>query len=361
MAEATVADLLAAGTRALVEAGVRRPRFEARLALGHILGVDAATVIGHPERPVDEESRRRYAEIITRRKRREPWPYIVGLREFWSLPFRVTPDTLVPRPETETLVEAALAFAAGRDAPMRLVDLGTGSGCLLLALLSELPKASGIGVDRSEAALAVARANAESLGLESRVRLICGDWAESVRGPYDLTVCNPPYVAEGEIDSLDAEIARFEPRAALAGGADGLDAFRAIAPHLLRLVAPGGAAFFEVGAGQAPQVAAMLSGAGLQHIEIRNDLAGIPRCVGGFRARSRRAQKKAWKPNASRLVSMGVIDRVALRVTEPRDGVFQPRSPLPAAELAGSDSKRVTGAEKDPVLRGDATSESLEV
>jgi release factor glutamine methyltransferase len=178
---------------------------------------------------------------------------LTGVREFWSLPFRVTPDTLEPRPDSETVVEAALAAldAAGvpRQRPLGLLDLGTGTGCLLLALLRELPAAWGLGVDISPGACAAAAANARSLGLARRARFRPGDWGRGLDGGFDLVVANPPYVSDGEIATLQPEVALHEPRSALAGGPDGLAGHRALAPHVARLLGDGGVAVVEFGAG----------------------------------------------------------------------------------------------------------------
>ena len=266
----------------LSAAGIALPWLEARLLVGHVLGGGTEAVVRDPQRPLTGDQQSRLDSMLGRRVWREPLAYILGSREFWSLPIRVTADTLVPRPETETLVEAALAWVKGRragDTELRILDLGTGSGCLLLALLSELPRAWGVGVDLSVAALAVARDSADSLGLAPRACFVAGDWADAVDGEFDLVVANPPYVVDAELPALAPEVSRFEPRQALAGGADGLTAYRTITPQLRRLLTPGGATFLEVGKDQAPQVAAMLAGHGLQHIDIKHDLAGVGRCV----------------------------------------------------------------------------------
>jgi release factor glutamine methyltransferase len=268
----------------LSAAGIAVPRLEARLLVGHVLGGGVEAVVGDPQRPLTGDQQSRLDALTERRVWREPLAYILGNREFWSLPIRVTADTLVPRPETETVVEAAVAWVVehrGGDAETRILDLGTGSGCLLAALLSALPRAWGVGVDLSAAALAVARDNAEALGLARRARFAVGDWGSALAGGFDLVVANPPYVSDAELATLAPEIVRFEPRLALAGGADGLAAYRAIVPQLRRLLVPGGAAFLEVGAGQAPPVAAMLAGHGMQGIDIKTDLAGIGRCLRG--------------------------------------------------------------------------------
>jgi release factor glutamine methyltransferase len=204
--------------------------------------------------------------------------YILGEREFWSLPLFVGPGVLVPRPETETLVEAALEAFPDRTAPLRILDLGTGSGCLLLALLREYPNASGVGVDRSAEALAHATLNARRHGLADRALLVRGDWGRGLAESFELIVANPPYVASGELAELAPEVARYEPRAALDGGADGLDAYRAILPDLPRLLAPAGVACLEIGAGQATALAALAEVGGFR-VAVRPDLAGIPRCL----------------------------------------------------------------------------------
>jgi release factor glutamine methyltransferase len=223
--------------------------------------------------------------MLARRLRREPLAHILGSREFWSLELRVTADTLIPRPETETVVEAALDWAAGRepsDAPgqvMRVLDLGTGSGCLLLALLHELPDAWGVGVDISESALEVARENAVRHQLDDRSAFVCADWADALAGPFDLVVGNPPYIAEGEWFDLPPEVRGFEPRRALLAGLDGVAAYRRIFPELARLLAPTGAAFLEIGGASAGPALAESFAQGLQTFEARSDLAGRPRCL----------------------------------------------------------------------------------
>jgi len=253
------------------------------LLLAQVLAIRPEKVIAEPERPVDPDSLQRLARLTARRARREPVARIVGAREFWSLPFRVTPHTLDPRPDSESLVETALASlaAAGvaRWRPLRLLDLGTGTGCLLLALLHELPNARGLGIDIDPRACAAAAANAESLGLDRRARFVAGDWGRGLGGGFDLIVANPPYVPDACIDRLQPEVARYEPRRALAGGADGLNCYRALAPDLARLMAPNGLAVVELGAGQTAAVVELFAAAGLQRLGSGRDLAGIERCV----------------------------------------------------------------------------------
>jgi release factor glutamine methyltransferase len=224
------------------------------------------------------ESEAAFDAMIARRAAREPASHILGRREFWSLDFAVTRACLDPRPDSETVVEAALSKLADRGRAWRILDLGTGSGCLLLALLSELPAATGLGVDKSPEALGIALGNAQRLGLGTRARFVERDWMRGLDGAFDVVVSNPPYIPTAEIESLQPEVTRYEPRLALDGGQDGLDAYRAIIPSLARLLAPGGFAALEVGAIQAMAVGQMARAAGFA-TECRADLAGRDRCL----------------------------------------------------------------------------------
>jgi release factor glutamine methyltransferase len=219
-----------------------------------------------------------FALLITRREAREPLALIVGRREFWGLEFAVSPATLIPRPESETLIEAAIAVFLHRPPPQQILDLGTGTGCLLLAALSEFQAAFGIGVDRSPAAAALAARNATSLGLADRASVICGDWADALDGWFDLVLCNPPYIRSKDLGSLMPEVACHEPRSALDGGADGFAAWRRLLPALPRLLAPNSVAVLELGAGQAETAAELALRAGLAS-DLRPDLTGIPRAL----------------------------------------------------------------------------------
>ena len=274
---------LAEAAEALAAAGLEDPRSEARLLLGAALGVGVEVLLGAPERLMENRQRRKFDALVERRAGREPAAYILGEREFWSLSFRVSRDTLIPRPDSETLIEAALDAIDDREAPRRLLDLGTGCGCLLLACLSELKHATGVGVDMSWAALTVARANAERLGLANRSRFLCSDWGRAIghglAGGFDLILANPPYIDDGHMADLIPEIARYEPSSALAGGPDGMACYRALAPDLTRLLAPGGHAIIEVGAGRADDVAAVMGARGLVETARARDLAGIERCI----------------------------------------------------------------------------------
>jgi release factor glutamine methyltransferase len=270
--------LLRHATARLAAAGVEAPREDAGILIGHALGRDRGWVLTHPQHAADGSAERCIEALIARRAAREPVSRILGKREFWSLDFELAPETLDPRPDSETLIEAALAQLPGRERSWRILDLGTGTGCLLLALLSERPCATGVGIDRSAAAAATALANARRHGLDGRAHFLVGDWALSVDARFDLVICNPPYIRAGELVKLAPELA-WDPRLALAGGLDGLDCYRAILPDLRRLLAPGGAAVLEIGCDQAPAVTALATGAGLQKPRISADLAGRPRCV----------------------------------------------------------------------------------
>jgi release factor glutamine methyltransferase len=259
----------------LRSAGIERPRLEARLLLAHALGVTPEALVREPEAILDA---RVYERLVQRRAAREPLAHVLGEREFWSLRFAVSSATLIPRPETETLVEAALEAHPDRSRVRTVLDLGTGTGCLLLATLSEFGGAFGVGVDLAPAALALASRNAQTLGLADRAAFLCADWAAPLAGPFDLILSNPPYVATSAIEGLAPEVASFEPRRALDGGMDGLDAYRRIIPTLPRLLKPRGVAVLELGIGQAEQVSDLARRAGLA-TSVRPDLAGIPRAL----------------------------------------------------------------------------------
>jgi release factor glutamine methyltransferase len=251
------------------------PRLEARLLLAHALGVPRDDLIRDPHRLIDTGA---YETLLLRRIAHEPLALITGHREFWSLDFLVSPVTLIPRPDSETLVEAALAAFAGRPPPRRILDLGTGSGCLLLALLTEFQSAFGIGTDLTPDAAALAATNAGKLGLNDRAAFVAGDWTNPIVGHFDLIISNPPYIADRDIDGLMPEVAQHEPRRALEGGADGYDAYREILPILLDHLQTDGVAVLEVGQGQATCVAEQARTAGLE-ASFRLDLAEIPRAI----------------------------------------------------------------------------------
>ena len=248
------------------------PRLDAELLMAHALGITREDLLlsqpGGPPPPA-------FDALLTRREAGEPIAYITGRRAFWTIELDVGPGVLVPRPDSETLIEAALAHY-GAAGPSRILDLGTGPGTLLLAALAQWPRATGTGVDASEAALAYARSNAARLGLSARADLRLGHWAEGIDGAFDLILCNPPYVEAGA--DLPPGVAAWEPAEALYAGADGLDAYRLIAPAVPRLLAPSGLACFEIGSAQAETAGALFAAQGLS-VTVRNDLAGRPRCL----------------------------------------------------------------------------------
>jgi release factor glutamine methyltransferase len=259
-------------------------RFEARLLLARAAGLSLEQLVAHGNEPAPPAAAAALRELTARRVRREPMAYILGEREFWGLRFEVSPAVLVPRPDSETLIEAALALMPQRDRPWRIVDLGLGSGCLLLTLLREFPAARGVGMELSEPALAVARANAAALGVAGRAELVLGDWnrpgwADRLGGPFDLLVSNPPYIEAGAIAGLMPEVGRYEPRSALDGGPDGLEAYRAIAAQAPRLVATGGRILVEAGAGQAPEIYRIFQSTGFTAEAPWKDLGGVDRVV----------------------------------------------------------------------------------
>ena len=264
------------------QAGIDSAETDARLLMAHALGIDRAELIANGERALTLEQANAIDALAERRLKHEPVARIFGRKEFWSLSLQISPAVLVPRPETETVIEAALD-AVVRDARqmdrLRILDIGTGSGALLLALLSELPNATGTGTDISAAALEVARANAERSDLATRCTFIACDIAAGVRGPFDLIVSNPPYVAHGEIASLAPEVRDYDPALALDGGADGLNGYRAIAAQARGLLAPGGMFIVELGMDQEEAVRALFTKAGLTAAAARHDLAGIPRAL----------------------------------------------------------------------------------
>lgn len=269
---------------ALTAAGIDNARFEARLLLAHAAGVTIEWLVAHGDEEPPPSVVEALRALTARRIRREPMAYVTGEREFWGLPFKVSPAVLVPRPDSETLIEAALALMPGRTEPWRIVDLGVGSGCLLLTLLREFPNARGVGLDASAEALSVAQYNADALGVGARTHLVRGDWrlqgwAGQLGGPFDLLVSNPPYIETEAIDGLMPEVARFEPRLALDGGGDGLAAYRIIADQAAGLVVHGGRVLIEAGEGQVTDISKLLSAAGFAVGGPWKDLGGIDRIV----------------------------------------------------------------------------------
>jgi release factor glutamine methyltransferase len=278
---------IASARRALAQSfrrrGLATPELDARLLVAHALGLDHAALAADGARALTADEAAAIAELAARRRAREPVARIIGVKEFWGLDFKLTSATLVPRPETETVVEAALAVldrSQARCAALKVADLGTGSGALLLALLSELPLARGVGTDLSRAALGCARDNAAALGLSARAAFLACDYGAALRGPFDLVVSNPPYVRHDDIATLAPEVRVFDPLLALDGGMDGLDAYRAISAAARHLLSPDGVLVLELGASQLSAVEGLMAAAGLAPIAgPRHDLLGIPRAL----------------------------------------------------------------------------------
>ena len=279
---------IAAARRATAQAfranGIESPNIDARLLVGHALGLDYTGLTVNSERKVTEEEVITIAALAERRLVHEPVARIIGRKEFWGLDFAVTPETLVPRPETETVIEAALAAIPDRSRPLRIADFGTGTGALLLALLTEFPNATGVATDISLPALAVARANAVHLGLSSRALFVCSDYGAALRAPFDLVVSNPPYITRADIALLDADVRDYDPHGALDGGPSGLDAYRPVAADARRILTPAGTLVVELGTGQAAAVAALMQEVGIVTEPPRADLSGHSRAVVGHPA-----------------------------------------------------------------------------
>ncbi len=276
---ATVAEALRHTAERLATARVFDPRREARLLLAIALDAEPLHLVSEPDRSISAAEFAQMTAILERRLAGEPVSRIAGSRGFWTLDLAISPEVLDPRPETELLVERALDhIGPGRAGSLKILDLGTGSGCILLALLAELPAAIGVGVDRSPAALVVARSNARTAGLAARAFWLAGDWVAPVAGLFDVIVSNPPYIPAGAVATLDRSVRAFDPSAALDGGPDGLAAYRMLIPAICNLLTPEGIACLEVGRGQAPMVAAMAANADGSP-EIHTDFAGIQRCV----------------------------------------------------------------------------------
>jgi release factor glutamine methyltransferase len=277
----TISETRRAVAARLRAGGIESSDLDARILIGHALGLDHAALAGAAARRLGAKEKNAIAALALRRLAHEPVARIVGRKEFWSLPLRVDAATLVPRPETETIVEAALAAidARGvRSRALRIADLGTGCGALALALLSELANAAAVGTDISFGALAVARDNARRLGLERAAFVAC-NMAAGLAAPFDIIVSNPPYIASAGIAALAPEVREYDPHLALDGGKDGLDFYRAIAASAPGLLAPGGAVIVELGIGQAEPVAALFAAAGLAPSPPSPDLNGVPRAL----------------------------------------------------------------------------------
>lgn len=272
----TGSQVLLAATKRLSDAGVPDPARDARKLFAYASGVEAWRLSLTLPELVPPDVRDRFDALVARRSRREPVSHLIGTREFYGRVFEVTPDVLDPRPETETLIDVAL-----RRSFTRVLDLGTGSGCILITLLAEMEGATGVGGDRSAEALAVALRNAQRHDVDRRATFVQSDWMAAIRQPFDLIVANPPYITAEEMDALDPDVRDWEPRGALTDEGDGLSAYRMIIAQALLALMPGGALVFEIGPSQGEAVAQMLAEADMRNIAIIPDLDGRDRVVTG--------------------------------------------------------------------------------
>ena len=269
--------------RRLEAAAVDGPVIDARLLLEAAADASRVDIVTDPQRPLTDAQEQVLERFLARREAREPVSHILGRRGFWKIMLKVTPDVLTPRPDTESILDVVLADFA-EDQAFSVLDLGVGSGAILLAILAERPNAHGLGVDLSDSALEVARENAAALGLSDRAAFERGHWAEGLAADhYDLVVSNPPYIASAEIETLDPEVRDHEPRLALDGGPDGLDAYRLLAPAVLRVLKPGGRFAVEIGSSQKTAVERLFREAGAEGVRTTRDLADRDRVVAGFK------------------------------------------------------------------------------
>ena len=275
-----IATMLTQAARDLRAAGIDHPRHEARILLAAVLGQTPLELIRHPHRTLSTEHRDQFWGWVQQRCHRRSIGHILGRREFWSLEFRVSPDALEPRPDSECLVAAAVAHLLARDGgEAQVLDLGVGTGCLLLSVLHEVESAFGVGIDIDPELCRLARFNAALLGLAERTQWIAGDWVAACHGSFDIILANPPYIPDGQIAGLMPEVASYEPRRALAGGRDGLECYRRILPIMGRHLKPGGALFLEVGYNQADQVIQLSHQSGLYLLDVVCDLGARERCL----------------------------------------------------------------------------------
>jgi release factor glutamine methyltransferase len=268
--------------RRLATADVDSPGLDARLLIGHALNLDRAEMLSQSERELTINEITIIDQLIVRRCTHEPVARIFGQREFWSLNFGLNEATLDPRPDSETLVEVAVRYLRDMPSP-RILDIGTGSGCLLLAILNEVRKATGLGIDIAPRAIDQAQINATKLWLADRVRFQVGNWLDHITEKFDAIISNPPYIPSGDIASLMPEVRDFDPRRALDGGEDGLDIYRLLLPLCAGLIKPTGFALFEIGQGQAEDVSTIFRDCGFKGLMRYQDLNGIERCIMGWR------------------------------------------------------------------------------
>lgn len=263
----------------LKNANINTYALDAELLLMHVTGVSKEQLLGYPEKTISNHIQKTYIAYLNRRVKREPVASIIGKKEFFGREFLVSDATLHPRPDSETLIEAALSYYKNGNGPSSVLDLGVGSGCLLLTLLSEYPKAYGLGVDCSNATVKMAKANAEKLGLAKRADFSVNNWCRGVEGRFDLIISNPPYIKEGELEFLEPEVKCYEPKGALVAGKDGLKCYREIAPYIKERLNDNGVCIIECGIGQGGAIKEILQEYPLTVFETKKDLRGITRCV----------------------------------------------------------------------------------
>lgn len=272
-------DVLCHAKTVLKDCGVISYALDAELLLAHVLKKDREYIICHDSIELESSDFQAYIKLIEKRQKRRPLAQIIGQREFYGLVFKVTGDTLDPRPDSETLIESALQLPFQRDDSLTILDIGTGSGCLLLTLLALFPHAFGIGTDVNYAAIKVAKENAAKLKLANRADFIVSNWSAGLGRRYDIVVSNPPYIKSGVLGLLEPEVKYYEPRIALEGGEDGLKCYRALAPYIKNSLAENGFALLEFGQEQHNNVKKILKKANLRFVSFSNDLAGITRCI----------------------------------------------------------------------------------
>ncbi len=274
----TITAAMKFATSKLSAAGIQEPRLDSKILLCHAAKIDQLTILSNPERLLSSESIKIFDELIQRRALREPVSHLVGQREFWSLPFKVSQDVFDPRPESEILVQAAIDSIKNKEKVISALDIGTGSGCLIISLLRELPLASGVGVDISEPALCIARSNAEQNLVGDRIKFIKSSWGEDLSERFDIIITNPPYIPIREKHLLEPEVAHYEPGLALFGGCDGLSAYHHLCFHLLKLLKPEGIVIIECGKGQAQSVIKIFTDSSFIHLKTLLDLNAVERC-----------------------------------------------------------------------------------
>ncbi len=274
-----VQEMLYSGAMRLKQAGILGARLDTRLLLAAAMGVAPEVLLMQQDRYLTAEQEQCFRHYIQRRLNREPVSRILENREFWSIDFIISPDVLDPRADSEILVESALEFARTLGNAPYVLDIGTGSGCLLLSLLSELPQATGTGVDVNTGALEIARRNTQRLGMSERVRMIYDDWGAGLAESFDIILSNPPYIPHSDVHGLEPEVKNFDPKQALDGGEDGFSCYRALLPVVKSRLAPAGRAFIESGYGQADEIIRIAASCGLEAITTKPDLAGVTRCI----------------------------------------------------------------------------------